>query len=56
MILHNLGRRDEARAICASAVETMDRSKRDSEDPMLLVFRREGIAELGLTEADFGKR
>jgi tetratricopeptide (TPR) repeat protein len=55
MILHKSGEREKARATCAGAMEVMNQSKKDSEDVMLRVLRREALAELGLTEADFEK-
>ena len=55
MILHRMGRRDEARNLCASAIEVMNESKRNSQDDLLHTLRRETLAELGLTEADFTK-
>jgi tetratricopeptide (TPR) repeat protein len=55
MILHRLGDRDKAREVCASAIEVMKESKQDSSNAMLRVLRREALAELGLTEADFEK-
>jgi hypothetical protein len=55
MVVNGLGNRDEARKLCGEAIELMNASKRDSEDYFLRVFRREALAELGLTEADFAK-